>query len=53
MARREEAIDVYICTYSMNFNMVSHILCFDGQQERSKPLERAEISAHPEEIYFA
>ena len=39
--------------YSVDFDMVVHILRFDGHEQGAEPLERAKVPAHPEEVHFA
>lgn len=38
--------------YSMNFDVVLQILSLDSQKQRAEPLERSEISTHPEKVDF-
>lgn len=40
-------------TYSVDLDMVIHILRLDSQQQTPEPLERAKISADPEEVDLA
>ena len=37
----------------MNLNVIVHILRLNSHEQRSEPLERSEIPANPEEIYFS
>jgi hypothetical protein len=39
-------------TYSVDLNAVIVILGLDSQKQRSEPLKRSKISAHPEEVHF-
>jgi len=39
-------------TYSVDLDVIIDVLRLDGQQQRSEPFERSEISADPEEVHL-